>query len=193
MKLDSLGFSEFDVFAFCLFYVRPCFNPSVLIACKSLFIASLSSDMHMVSSAYKMLSVSIPVTLCSLSFNLSFVCMSLGSHVINTMKRYGDSGHPCLIPVSCRTQADSYPSISTLNDGFAYRASTAFTDYSGTFILLSAIMASLCFMLSSDLSQSSKANRVFVCVFSPLFHHSLYVVYGLRRAFLASASILCCL
>ena len=71
--------------------------------------------MQIVSSAYMTSSMVAPGILCSGSVQCRFSCTSWNVAVITTRNKYGDSGHPCLIPVSCAFYLEVSPSISTLN------------------------------------------------------------------------------
>ena len=47
-------------------------------------------------------------------------------------KRYGDSGHPCLIPVCCVWVSEYCPSMQTLNVGFLYSVFIMLISFSGS-------------------------------------------------------------
>ena len=96
-----------------LFSFSPYLNPSHSIASKNLFFAMVSVEMHMVSSASVTSSKSVPGTLRFLNCLSTAVCMSWSSVVITVRDRYGDKGHPCLIPVLCGIQSHVYPHTST--------------------------------------------------------------------------------
>ena len=81
------------------------------IACTGLFIDSCSFVMSNVSSAYRSSGDSV----CSgdsISSPISCLTSSIKT-VIRMMNRYGDSGHPCLIPVLWLLYAD-IPSLSLI-------------------------------------------------------------------------------
>ena len=100
---------------FPLFNFIPYLSPSFSISSMSLFIVFVSLEMHVVSSAYVTSSESAPGILCLVSCGSNFVCTSWNKAVITLKNRYGESGHPCRIPVDCASQSDAFPSISKQN------------------------------------------------------------------------------
>lgn len=90
------------------------------ISFRSWFSFLVSVPMQIVSSAYTTSSKLVPGTLCIAICPSSLMCMYSNIAVITTRKRYGDSGHPCLIHVSCSSHCDCVPSISTMNLVFLY-------------------------------------------------------------------------
>ena len=82
-------------------------------------------------------------------------------------KRYGDSGHPCLIPVDCVCQSDALPSISTLNLVFLYNVLTRFISLGFISILSIALNISSLSTLSKAFSQSKNSRCNLLLVLSP--------------------------
>ena len=78
------------------------------------FIALVSVLTHIVSSAYTTSSYPAPGILCVIRlYVFASMCMSLNMAVMTTKNRYGDSGHPCLIPVLCFLYVE-FPSLSLI-------------------------------------------------------------------------------
>ena len=75
----------------------------------------------MVSSAYST-SLKLVQNGCEMLRFRRMMCLtSYSSTVIQAIKRYGDSGQPCLMPVRCSYQLDCCPSSCIRKVGVAYR------------------------------------------------------------------------
>ena len=123
--------------------------------------------MHIVSSAYVTSSKSAPGTLCLCNVSSMMWWTSWNSVVITIRNTYGDSGHPCLIPVFCGSQSEVYPSISTQKSVSLYSDLVMFINFWSTPIL--SIELNSCFLstLSNAFSQSRSTRCRWFCVLSP--------------------------
>eukprot|EP00975_Prorocentrum_lima_P002096 454450-Prorocentrum_lima.AAC.1 len=101
-----------------LFNNTPKSWPINWIRCKSSSSAVESPLQHMVSSAKNTSLNKVLGKNNSASGSLA-ACTLSNNTVINIMNKYGDSGHPCLMPAFCLKEVDSMPCTITLKQGFA--------------------------------------------------------------------------
>ena len=91
----------------------------------------------------------------------SFVCMSCHMADITIMNRYGESGHPCLIPLCCSCEFDTFPLNLAWNIVFVYIADTAVSISVGARYLVRVAIRAVRSMRSKAFSQSM--NTIPIC------------------------------